>query len=273
MNKHLAMAVLLLFLSLLAGCNRSASRASPAAAAVAPTTAAAPAGAPSHGRSLVVKAELALRVDDVDAAVTELRALAERSGGYLANASASGSADDRTALLELRVPTGRVEPIRAALSSLGELTTDTQTSEDVTEQQADLGARVASGRIEEQRILAIMEQRAGSVADVLGAEKELARVRESIERLEAEQRTLEHRIDLASVRVTLAKRAIPWSETPGESIASAARAGLQVARTFYTGAAMAVAAVAPTALPFVALVAGIVALARRRRRALAASIR
>ena len=51
---------------------------------------------------------------------------------------------------------------------------------------------------------AILQQRTGKISDVLEVEQEIARVRGEIEQMEAEQTSLEHRVDFATITLNLA---------------------------------------------------------------------
>ena len=67
----------------------------------------------------------------------------------------------------------------------------------------DLVARLKNARETEQRLQNVLRTRTGKVSEVLEVEQEMARVREEIESMEAERKTLEHRVDFAAVNVQL----------------------------------------------------------------------
>ncbi|MDB4942354.1 MAG: putative lipoprotein, partial [Labilithrix sp.] len=222
------------------------------------------------GRALVVTLELGLQVRDVALAQNAVRAEVARAGGYVADASAYGSGAHASARMELRVPARDVENVRASLGRIGEIVSDAEKVQDVTEERADLEARLLNARASEKRVLEIMATRAGAIHEVLDAEKELARIRESIERMEAQKRTLDGRVDLATVHVTLNAPAsaspAAW-QTPGKSIAGAGRAGLAAAQATGVYGLCAMAAAAPFFVPIGAVIMALVLAARARRRA------
>jgi len=272
MKQIQALAAVVLALSFVAGC---AEKSAPAGSSPSVASSAAPsggemkAGAPiAVGRSLIVTMEVGLTVADVDKARASIREELEKAGGYVADASSSGMDDNRVVRMELRVPATKVRGIRAALGGIGEVTTDVEKVQDVTEERADLEARLHNARTEEKRVLEIMTAKTGAIHEVLEAEKELARIRESIERMEAQKRSLEGRIDLATVHVTLSMQHGPaaW-QTPGKSIVSAARGGARFAAATAVYAAMACVASAPVLLPIAAVVLAIALVMRSRRRA------
>ncbi len=262
---------------LVAGCGKnSAPESASAPSAVAPSggevgAGVAAAGLPIADRSLIVTMDVSMTVERVDDVSARIRSAVEHAGGFVSDSQSSGTSDDKAAYLELRVPADKARSLRTVLGELGEVTSATEKVEDVTEQRADIEARLVSARTQEKRLLEIMAGKTSSIQELVEAEKELARVRENVERLEAQERVMKSRIQLATVRVRLSTRSVPAWQTPGPSIARAGKTGLQAAATIAVGGGMAAAAMGPTLLPIFALVAGVVIAARRRRmKALAA---
>ncbi len=268
--RFLAVAVCALSLAGASGCSKR-----DAASSAAPTSAAAPGagkaspglGAPlAAGRALIVTEDIRVTVSDIDSVIVRVRAEVERAGGYVADSGASGKGEDRTAHFELRVPADKVRDVRAAIAGFGDVTSDSEKVQDVTDERADLKARLHNARVQEKRILEIMTAKTGTISEVIAAENELARIRETIERLEAQERSLDGRIDLATIHVTFKAPSISAWQTPGKSIAEAGSAGLHAAAAFFTYTAMTIVACAPTLTPFFALGLAIVMVVRRRRR-------
>ena len=267
MNKLQGLLGIALALCLVTGCSRgdrSPAPSGPGAPVAAAQGGEMKTGALAAGRSLVVTMEVGLNVADVDASRSSIRGEVERAGGYVADASSSGGTggDARVVHMELRVPANQVAGVRAALGRFGEVTSDVEKVQDVTEEHADLEARLHNARTSEKRILEIMSTKTGTITEVIDAEKEVSRIRESIERMESQKHALDGRIDLATVRVTLSGPPGPsaW-QTPGKSIAGAARGGLRAAAAAAVYATILFVTVAPIALPIAAI-----ALALRARR-------
>jgi hypothetical protein len=95
---------------------------------------------------------------------------------------------------------------------------ETQSGEELTQQHADLVARLKNSRETEQRLQAILQQRTGNITDVLQVEQEIARVRGEIEQMEAEHKGLEHRVSYATVSLNLADVFQARLTTPSPSI-------------------------------------------------------
>jgi hypothetical protein len=149
---------------------------------------------------------LAIIVKNFDAARASLDSVLARHNGYSANLSVStpeGAA--RSFQASLRIPAPQLSAALAELKALGHVENEAQSGEEVTQQHADLVARLKNSRETEQRLQAILVQRTGKIGDVLSVEQEIARVRGEIEQMEAEQKNLEHRVDFATIDLKLAE--------------------------------------------------------------------
>jgi flagellar motility protein MotE (MotC chaperone) len=149
---------------------------------------------------------LSLIVKDFAASRANLDVILHRHHGYAANLTANTAENTpRSIEASLRVPASELDAAVADLKALGKVEKEFQSGEEVTQQHADLLARLKNSRETEQRLQAILEQRTGKVKDVLEVEQEIARVRGEIEQMEAEQKSLEHRVDFATVNLSLAE--------------------------------------------------------------------
>lgn len=149
-------------------------------------------------------ASLNIVVKQFDDARSSLNAILARHHGYAAELSVnSAEGAPRSLHAALRVPAPELAAALADLNSLGRLESESQSGEEVTSQHADLVARLKNSRETEQRLQAILRERAGKISDVLAVEQEIARVRGEIEQMEAEQKSLEHRVDFAAVQLNL----------------------------------------------------------------------
>lgn len=149
---------------------------------------------------------LMILVKDFDANRKALDAILVRYNGYAANLTVStpqGAA--RSLEASLRIPAPQLPAALAELKALGHVENENQNGEEVTQQHADLVARLKNSRATEERLQAILTQRTGKISDVLEVEQEIARVRGEIEQMEAEQKNLEHRVDFATIDLKLSE--------------------------------------------------------------------
>jgi hypothetical protein len=166
------------------------------------------------GAMLVRHGQASIEVKAVDDAVTRMRQTAAQFGGFVANtALRTGKDEQRSAMLQLRVPSGQFDAAVSALSQLGKVESVSVNAEDVAEEYVDLGARLANARRVEARLAELLATRTGKLSDVLTVEQELARVRQEAERYEARMRWLERRATLSSLDVSIHEK-LPLIDSP-----------------------------------------------------------
>jgi hypothetical protein len=162
---------------------------------------------------------LSLVVKDFDASRASLDAILTRRNGYAAGlnvATPQGAA--RTLQASLRIPAPQLMGAVGELKALGRIENETQNGEEVTQQHADLVARLKNSRETEQRLQDVLRTRTGKVKDVLEVEEEIARVRGEIEQMEAEQKSLEHRVDFATIDLRIAEEYKAQLTSPALSV-------------------------------------------------------
>ena len=214
-------------------------------------------------RLIVRTGQAGIEVDSLEPAMTELRRVVQRAGGFVADASVqSGRNQLRQAALELKVPSTRFDELTEGLRPIGRLEFLNVGAEDVSEEFVDLTARVTNGRRLEDRLVELLRTRTGKLQDVLSVERELARVREEIERMEGRLRYLETSAQLSTLSVSL-HEPVPIVATHGPGpIVEAFRAAW---RNFVGVLAGAIASLG-FVVPVVASGWGLVAVGRRWRR-------
>jgi len=153
---------------------------------------------------LIRTATLRLVTRDFASARPAIERLVTDLGGFVDEMTAVGTDGTiRTLRGTLRVPGARLDQALTRLRQLGQAVEDTQGAEDVTDQIVDLDARLTNARATERRLAGILQQRTGRLSDVLDVEREIARVRLDIERLDAERTNLSRRVTYAAVRIEI----------------------------------------------------------------------
>jgi Domain of unknown function (DUF4349) len=164
-----------------------------------------------------------IEVDKVDPAILKIRQLAAQLGGYITNSSISGGRDQiRQATLELKIPAARYDPAVGSLSTIGKVETVNSTAQEVGEEFVDVTARVSNARRLEDRLITLLSTRTGKLDEVLRVERELARVREEIERYEGRLRFLNTRVATSTLTITVHEPAPILGNTPGQNQIAAA---------------------------------------------------
>ena len=170
-------------------------------AAVSDGTALLPrAGVPAN--MVIRTGQTSVEVDSLERAVAQVRLLAGRVGGYVANTTMqTGRGQLRSATLEVKIPADRFDDGLGGLSALGKLESVNVNAEDVGEEFTDVTARMGNARRLEARLIELLATRTGKLKDVLDVERELARVREEIDRYEGRLRYLRAHAVLSTLTI------------------------------------------------------------------------
>ncbi len=164
---------------------------------------------------------LAIITKDFDSSRGSLDAILLRRNGYAASLSVATPQDAARSLqASLRIPASQLATAILELRALGRVENESQNGDEVTQQHADLLARLKNSRETEQRLQAILAQRTGKISDVLEVEQEVARVRGEIEQMEAEQKNLEHRVDFATIDLNLSEEYKAKLDSPAPAIST-----------------------------------------------------
>lgn len=155
----------------------------------------------------------------------EIRSLLEKYEGYHSLVTFQGNRGyGRSGKWVLRVPVRHYQTFVAAVKDLGVPELVQENSQDVTDEFVDLDARLANQKRLEQRILEVLDQVSGKIGEVLEVERELSRVRETIERLEGRMRQLKDRVSMTTVKLFVREdedyqppQALSFGEEMGES--------------------------------------------------------
>ena len=158
-----------------------------------------------------------LEVDSLEIAMQQVRDLAQRLGGYIANTQLSSGRDQiRSATMEMKLPVARWTQALEGLKPIGKVEALNEFTQDVGEEYVDVTARVQNAKRLEARLIELLANRTGRLSDVLSVERELARVREEIERYEGRLRYLRTRASMSTMSVTV-HEAFPVVSARGET--------------------------------------------------------
>ena len=145
-----------------------------------------------------------IEVDSLEPAVARVRELAHRVGGFVANVQmAAGHEQVRSAMLQIRLPSSRFDEVVTGLKPIGRVESVNVSAEDVGEEFVDVTARVENAHKLEARLIEVLNTRTGKLKDVLDVEREIARVREEIERMEGRLRYLRARTSVSTFAITV----------------------------------------------------------------------
>jgi Domain of unknown function (DUF4349) len=187
--------------------------------AKADTSQPAKAGTPATPPQLIKKATLSLVVKSIDESTKSVTDIVKKRQGDILGFQNEKPPDPsirQTATMDIRVPQEQLETTLNALLKVGTVQNRAMTAEDVTTQLVDSEARLRNLRKSEEMVLKIME-RSGSIGDILKASKELSNIRESIERIDAQLKSLRNQVAYSTINLTL-ESAVSATQTSEPSL-------------------------------------------------------
>jgi hypothetical protein len=169
-------------------------------------------------RMIIRNGAAVVEVDSLEPAVARVERLAAGLGGYVGNVTITGGDRQmRSASLQLKIPAQRFDQALAGLRPVGRVESVSSTAEDVGEEYVDVTARMDNARRLEARLVELLTTRTGKLEDVLAVERELARVREEIERYQGRLRYLRTRAAMSTLEVSLHEPSPLVGDYPGQN--------------------------------------------------------
>lgn len=204
---------------------------------------------PGAERRIVYTATIDLVVKDFAKTQETVKSLVARVKGYVATfREDSPYPQQRGGKWVVRLPAAEFERFTSDVVKLGIVTTQQSDAQDVTEQYIDLTARLANKKRMEERILKLLDEKAGQIKEVIEVESQLARIREDIETLEGKVRYLSDRVAMTTVTITARENAAYFPAEPPTFASKAWTAlgqSLAGMRELAEGIALAVIALSP----------------------------
>ncbi len=175
-----------------------------------PVAEAVPTETPPSGlanRKLVRNATVELEIVSFDNAVQRITTVANEQHGYIATTDSEKQANGKLkGHVVVKVLPESLDRFLQKVRSLGELKNQTLGTEDVTKAYFDTDARLKNARVMEQRLIDMLKTKTGKVSDLLQVEKELARVREEIEKMQGELKYWDSQVQFATVTISLTEK-------------------------------------------------------------------
>jgi hypothetical protein len=167
-----------------------------------------PPAAPSS-QKIIKTADLSLEVKKFEDASREVDRLVTRYRGFYADNRVTQNDDGTTgAHIVVRVPQGSFEALYADLKKLGRVKAENAKGEDVTEKYTDLSARIRNSEALEKSLLVLLDEKKknAKMSEIIEVQRELAKVREEIEKMLGTLRVMDNQIDFGTIYLTLAER-------------------------------------------------------------------
>ena len=166
------------------------------------------------GRKIIKTADLGITADDVRGEAARAQQVAARFGGTIVSAQTYRADNATYADLILSVPSEHFEDALDQLRGLGEeVTTDTVSGQDVTEEYVDLQSRERNLLAAEQSLLDLYN-RSDDVQDALSIQRELTAVRGEIEQVQGRMQYLKQSSDMSQISLSIQPVASPPKPPP-----------------------------------------------------------
>lgn len=157
--------------------------------------------------AFVTTGSVSMVVADPSDAAEDAALIVELAGGHVEERVESGGAPEEgeTARLTVRIPSSEVTRTLADLKKLGEVRDTTLTNTEVTDQVTDLAARIRALEISIGRLQDLLG-RAGTIGDIVEAERILTERQSQLEVLLSQQAALAEDVAMATFHLEL------WTE-------------------------------------------------------------
>ena len=162
---------------------------------------------------IIYSAYLQIETTAFDDSLAALNAMLGANKAFLESSSTGGAsyADTyygrqtyRTAEFTIRVPKENFSAMLQGMSEIGNVTRNNVYSENVTAQYTDTESRLATYRVEEERLLAMLEK-AETVEDMLTIESRLSEVRYHIESLTSSLKNWDNQVNYSTITVYISE--------------------------------------------------------------------
>src|SRR5262249_25154760 len=135
----------------------------------------------------------------------------------------------------LRVPSTELGDTVSELKSLGDVEREEQAADEVTQQHADLEARLNNAQKSLKRLQELLQKQTYPDGNVRELQRQIANASAEVARLEAERQASEHRVTFANVFFTLREEMATPTESIGSQLRAAAAAGFGEATASLAG--------------------------------------
>lgn len=220
----------------------------------------------NSARAVITTGTISITAEKPSAAAEAAVHIANAAGGHVDGRDERPPSADTpgSARLVLRLPGAQLDAAITALKKLGRVDKVSISTQDVTGQSTDLGARITALTTSVSRLTELMA-RATTTADLIAIETTLSDRQAKVESLQLQKRDLDDRVDLATVTVKFSSTAAAPVHPP-ETFLSGLIVGWGSITVFFAGVLVLLGVALPW-LALAALLAGVTGVVVRRRRA------
>lgn len=187
------------------------------------------------GRKLIKRVNLSVQTLEYDKGCSLLEGLVAQNAGYIENSSSSnytyyGSRNNRYANYTVRIPSGNLDAFLSSLGGIGTIYNQSMSTEDVTLSYLDVEARSKALRIQQERLLALLEK-AETVEEIIALEDRISDVTYQLEAQESMLKNYDNLVTYSTITISI-EEVTRITETAPETVGERIVSGLS--DTFYT---------------------------------------
>ena len=184
---------------------------------------------------IIYSASLSAETTAFDTAIASIESMVTESGGYIQSSNVSGdtrynddgttSVVNRYASYTVAVPSEKFEDFLNQTGTIGNVTNLNRSAENITSRYTDTEARIESLKVQEERLLAMMEE-SGDLESLIALEQRLSEVTYEIESYQRDLNNWDRRVAYSTVSIDLWEVSVytptvPVTRTFGEKLGDA----------------------------------------------------
>ena len=156
-------------------------------------------------RMIVRNGNISMVVNDINAALNDIAQMATGYKGYVVSSNSWKNGEQMYGSISIRIPAESYDTASKSIGNMAvEVTSQSTSSQDITEEYVDLGAQLSSLKATEAQLLLIMSK-ADKVADILAVQAQLTQIQTQIEQIKGRMQYLEKTSATSLINVSLSQ--------------------------------------------------------------------
>lgn len=160
-------------------------------------------GVSDYSQKLIKTYHYSFETIDFDSSIQFIEEKVKTYGGYIESSEQYGSSN-RSAYINVRIPKDRADQFLSETGSIGEITYQSSSTEDITLNYYDLTAHLETLQAKRERLLVLLEQ-AVKLEDIVTLQGELSDCEYEINRLETQKRVYDNKVDYVTIDMDIAE--------------------------------------------------------------------
>lgn len=167
-------------------------------------------------RKLIRRIALNTQTTNLDTMLTSLDEKVAQLGGYVESRDVhTGNEHNRYANLTVRIPAEKLDAFMEHVDDVSNVTSNSETAEDVTLNYVATESRMKALQAEEERLLALIDK-ADNLSELLQLEERLTEVRSELERVTSQLKLYDNLVDYGTVNLEISEvKEYTPTEEPG----------------------------------------------------------